>query len=75
MNYPLEIQAYDVAGDGNFAPGKYKIVGGRAFYDEVVILDGGYSLYLSRVENGDDGLRVIRRWIPWNTRLLLMFPD
>jgi hypothetical protein len=72
MDYPKKVKAVDFVG-ACFAPGLFKIDGGRALYDEIWMADGGNALYLCRVESVDGGLKVIRRWIDWDTDLIMMF--
>jgi len=70
--YPKKVKACDVV-NGNFAPGLFMIEGGRAKYDEVTMADGGCAVYLARVESTENGLKVTRRWIEWDTPILQMF--
>lgn len=75
MDYPKIVKPSDVV-NGDFAPGLFRIRGGRALYDEVWMADGGEAVYLARVRGGDtveDGIFVTRRWIPWDTELEQMF--
>lgn len=72
-SYPREVKAVEVV-NSIFGPSLFMLPGGRAVYDEVWMADGGSALYLCRLEaKRDGGLRVGRRWIPWNTTLLQMY--
>lgn len=73
VEFPKKVKALDVANSGVFAPGQFMLEGGRAGYDEVYMADGGCAVYLARVDSTDDGLRVVRRWIPLETTILQMF--
>lgn len=79
--YPKTVLPAEVVNE-NFAPGLFRIKGGRALYDEVYMADGGRAVYLGRVistadiqgDNPFSGLKVTKRWIPWDTQLEQMFP-
>jgi hypothetical protein len=75
--YPKIVKAKDVVNNGLFAPGLYRIKGGRAFYDEVWMADGGIAVYPIRIEviDNDDGgsFKIIKRHIDWDTELEQMF--
>ncbi len=71
-DYPKTVKPSEVVND-NYAPGLFRIKGGRAVYDEVWMPDGGRAVYLASVESTDEGLKVTRRWIPWETALEQMF--
>ncbi len=78
--YPKTVLPAEVV-NGNFAPGLFRVKGGRALYDEVYMADGGRAVYLARVISTVDiqggnlfsGLKAIRRWIPWDTQLEQIF--
>lgn len=75
--YPHVVNPWEEA-NGQFAPGLFRIKGGRALYEEIYLADGGRALYLARVEPTDDGrLKVVRRWFdPDRTLIEKMFdPD
>lgn len=68
MIYPKTVKPEQVVNE-DFAPGLFRIKGGRAVYDEVWMTDGGIAVYLARVISTDEGLLVTKRWIPWETEL------
>ena len=70
--YPKRVNANDVV-NTDFAPGLFKLEGGRTVYDEVWMADGGSAVYLGRIDVTPDGLKVVRRWIPWNAPILQMY--
>lgn len=70
--YPKTVRARDVC-NSIFGPGLFKLDGGRAVYDEVFLCDGGNALYLARVDMTDEGMKIVRRWIPWDTNVLQMY--
>jgi hypothetical protein len=69
MAYPKLVRPADVV-NSHFAPGLYRIKGGRQFYDQVYMRDGGQAVYLARIE---PNLKIVKRWIGWNTILEQMF--
>jgi len=70
--YPKKVRACDVV-NSNFAPGLFMLEGGQAKYDEVYKRDGGNAFYLTRIDAVDKGLKVTKRWIPWNATVIQMF--
>lgn len=68
-DYPKVVMPHDVV-NGIFAPGLFRIKGGRALYDQVWMADGGDAVHLVRL-NPD--LSFVRRWISWDTELEQMF--
>lgn len=71
--YPKLVKPSDVVND-IFGDNLFRIKGGRAFYDEVWMADGVYGVYLARVTPTDEGLRVTKRQISWDTELEQMYP-
>lgn len=69
--YPKRVKAVEVV-NTDFGPNLYYLPGGRAGYDTVYMKDGGDALYLARLE-ADNGLHVVKRWIPWDTELIKMY--
>lgn len=70
--YPKTVKPGEVVNE-NFAPGLFRIRGGRALYDEVYMADGGRAYYLGRVTTTSKGLSVTKRWINPDTELEQMF--
>jgi hypothetical protein len=70
--YPKKVRPNEVAND-DFAPGLFRIKGGRAFYDQVHLNDGGRAFYLVRITVESNGLKVVKRWIKSDTALEQMF--
>jgi len=71
--YPKTVKPNEVV-NTVFGDGLFRIKGGRAVYDEVWMADGGYAVYLARVISTDNGLRVTKRQISWDTELEQMYP-
>ncbi len=71
--YPKTVMPHQVVNE-NFAPGLFRIKGGRAVYDEVYMRDGGSAVYLVRITAAAfPGLKITKRWIPWDLELEQMF--
>lgn len=52
-----------------FGDGMFRTKGGRALYDEVWVADGGNAIYLCKVFADENGINVIKRWVPWDSEI------